>query len=218
MRVFVSWSGGKESCLALYRTLKAGFKVDFLFNMLSEDGLISRGHGLRKEVLDAQAKAVGIPIVYGKASWETYEAEFKKKVGELKSLGVEGGVFGDINLQEHKDWVEKFCSDTEIKAFEPLWNEKYETLLSEFIGNRFEAVIVNAKAELIGVEWVGHSFDWKFIEYLKSRCLDLCGENGEYHTLVTYGPIFKHHIEVLENRKTLQNDRWTLEILKFKTF
>ena len=78
MKVFVSWSGGKESCLALSRALKAGFKVEFLLNILNEEGLRSRGHGLRKEVIDAQAKAIGVPIVYGKASWEGYEEEFNR--------------------------------------------------------------------------------------------------------------------------------------------
>lgn len=216
MRVFVSWSGGKDSCLALYRALKAGFKIEFLFSMLGEDGLTSRSHGLRKEVLDAQAKAIGIPIVYGKASWDAYEEEFEKVIKDLRSLGIEGGVFGDINLQEHKDWVEKVCKDAKIKAFEPLWDEKYETLLNEFIGNGFEAIIVSTKADFISAKWVGHPFDWKFIEYLRSQDLDLCGEKGEYHTLVTYGPIFQRRMKILESRKAVKDDRWILEILKFE--
>ncbi|MCP8305152.1 MAG: diphthine--ammonia ligase [archaeon] len=216
MHVFVSWSGGKDSCLALYRALKAGHKVEFLFNMLDEDGLTSRGHGLRKEVIDAQAKAIGIPIVYGKASWEAYEDEFKRIIKDLRSLGVEGGIFGDLNIQEHRDWVEKVCSDVGIRAFEPLWDEKYEALLTEFIGNGFEAVVVSAKVDLIGEEWIGHQFNWEFIEYLRSQGLDLCGETGEYHTLVTYGPVFKQRMKILESRKTIKDNKWVLEILKFK--
>lgn len=215
MQVFVSWSGGKDSCLALYRALKAGLKVKFLLSMLSEDGLILRSHGLRKEVIDAQAKAVGIPIIYGKASWEGYEDEFKKIIKDLRSLGIEGGVFGDINVKEHKDWVEKVCSAVGIKAFESLWNEKYETLLNEFIGSGFEAVIVSAKADLIDAGWLGCQFNRKFIEYLKNQGLDLYGEKGEYHTLVTYGPIFKQRMEILEGSRTVKDGRWVLDILKF---
>ncbi|MCP8317312.1 MAG: diphthine--ammonia ligase [archaeon] len=215
MQVFFSWSGGKDSCLALYRALKAGFNVKFLFNMLSENGLRSRSHGLRKEILDAQAKAVGIPIIYGKASWEAYEDEFKKIIRNLRGLSVEGGVFGDINIQEHRDWVEKVCSDAGVKAFEPLWGEKYEILLNEFISKGFEAVVVNTKADLIGEEWIGRPFDWEFIGYLRSRDIDLCGEKGEYHTLVTYGPMFKQRIEILESRRTVMDGRWILDVLKF---
>jgi len=214
MQVFVSWSGGKDSCLSLYRALKDGFKVKFLLNMLGEDGSTSRSHGLRKEVIDAQAKAIGIPIVYGQTSWESYEEEIKKIIKDLKSQGVKGGVFGDLNLPEHKEWVEKVCSDLGIKAFEPLWQERYEKLLNEFMGNGFEAVIVSAKANLIGAEWIGHPFNWVFIEYLRGHRLDLCGEKGEYHTLVTSGPIFQQCIKILESRKTVKNGRHVLEILK----
>ena len=215
MLVFVSWSGGKDSCLALHRAIKSGLKIEFLFTMLGEDGAASASHNLRKEVIDAQAKALRIPIVYGKASWEGYEQEFKKVAGNLKSQGLEGGVFGDINLQEHKDWVERVCGDIEIKAFEPLWNEEYDKLLSEFMGAGFEAVIAGVKADLIDAVWMGRPFDWKFISYLRSRGLDLCGEKGEYHTLVTYGPILKERIRILEFSKTLKDDRWVLEKLEF---
>lgn len=215
MKVFVSWSGGKDSSLALYRALKAGFKVGFLFNILNEEGLRSRGHGLRKEVIDAQAKAIGIPIVYGKASWEGYEEEFKRVIKELKNMGIEGGVFGDIDFQEHRDWVEKVCGEVGLKAIEPLWNQKYETLLTEFIDIGFKAFIISVKAELIDPEWVGQPLNWEFIEFLRSREIDLCGENGEYHTLITYGPIFKQRLKIIESNKVKKADRWLLEILEF---
>jgi uncharacterized protein (TIGR00290 family) len=215
MRVFVSWSGGKDSRLALYRAMNRDLKIEFLFSMLSEDASTSRSHDLRREVIEAQAKAVGIPIVFGTSSWEAYEEEFKKVIGNLKSLGVQGGVFGDINLQEHRDWVERVCSNIGVKAIEPLWNEEYDVLLNEFIDAGFEAIIVSTKASLIGAEWIGRPFDWEFIRYLGTRGLDLCGEKGEYHTLVTYGPIFKERIRILEFGKTLKNDRWVLKKLHF---
>lgn len=201
--------------MALYRALKLDFKVKFLVTMLDSDGLRSRSHGLAKEVLNAQARALGVPIIYGKASWEKYEEEFVKIINHLKSLGVNGGVFGDINIQEHKDWVEKVCSRVGVKAFEPLWDESYEKLINEFISNGFEALIVSVKASLIDKKWVGEPFNQKFIDYLKKQNIDLCGERGEFHTLVTYGPIFKWRIKILESRKKLEDTHWFLEILKF---
>jgi diphthine-ammonia ligase len=215
LKVFVSWSGGKDCSLTLYKALKSGFKVEFLFNMLSEDGLRSRGHGLRKEVIDAQAKAIGIPIIYGKAPWDSYEDEFKRVIKDLRDKGIKGGVFGDIDFQEHRDWVERVCSEVGFKAFEPLWNQQYEMLLTEFIDSGFEAVIVSARAELIEADWIGRLLSWEFIEYLRSRAIDLCGENGEYHTLVTYGPLFQQRLKIIESRKVKKADRWLLEILKF---
>lgn len=215
MQVFVSWSGGKDSCLALFRALKSGFKVRYLFNMLDEDGLKSRGHGLSRALLDAQSEAIGIPIVYGKASWGNYENEFKKIIKSLKGE-IRGGVFGDINLEEHREWVERVCGEIGIKAFEVLWNESYEKLLEEFIGEGFEAIIVDVKTELIEGEWVGRPFGREFIEHLGNKGVDLFGEKGEYHTLVTYGPIFKRRIEILETRKIQRNKKLTLEVLKFE--
>jgi len=215
MRVFISWSGGKDSCLALHRTLSADLKVEFLFSMFGEEGIRSRGHGLRKEIIKAQSKALGIPIIYGNASWEDYEVEFKRVMKKLKEKGIEGGVFGDIDLQEHRDWVERVCSEVELKAFEPLWNQKYEMLLQEFIQSGFEGIIVSAKADLISENWIGHPLNWKFIEYLKKQNIDLCGEDGEYHTLTTNGPIFQRRIEILASKKVMKADRWFLEIEKF---
>jgi len=216
MQVFVSWSGGKDSCLALYRALKLGFKVKCLLSMLDEKGFMSRAHGLSREILEAQAKAIGIPIVYGKASWESYENEFKKLVKSLiSSMGIEGGVFGDISIQEHKDWVERVCNEVGIKSFELLWKEKYENLLKEFLNNGFKAIIVSAKADLIEEKWIGKSLNQEFIEYLRKKKIDLCGENGEYHTLVLHGPMFKHFLKILESEKVMKDKYCVLRILKF---
>lgn len=88
MNVFISWSGGKDSCLALYKALKTGFKVEYQFTMLNEDGFRSRGHGLRKEVIEAQAKAILIPVIYGNATWDSHKAEFKRVMKNLREKNV----------------------------------------------------------------------------------------------------------------------------------
>ncbi len=215
MRVFVSWSGGKDSCLALHSAVRTDFKIEFLFSMFDEDGIRSRGHGLRKEIIEAQSKALGIPIIYGNASWEDYEDEFKRVMKNLKEKGIEGGIFGDIDLQEHRDWVERVCGEVGLNAFEPLWNQKYETLLNEFIKSGFEAIIVSIKTNQIDESWIGQPLNQEFVEYLKKQNIDLCGENGEYHTLMTNGPIFQQRIEILSSKKIMKADRWFLEIENF---
>ena len=163
MNVFVSWSGGKDSCLALYKALKTGFKVKYLFTMLNEDGLRSRGHGLRKEGIEAQAMAIQIPIIFGKATWDSYEDEFKRGIEDLKNRGIEGGVFGDLDFQENRDWVDRVCSEVGLQVYEPLWKQKYEIVLTEFIDRGFEATIVSAKSDLIDSNWIGHPLNWDFI-------------------------------------------------------
>ncbi len=216
-RVFVSWSGGKDSSLALYRAMRNGLKIASLFTMLVPDGSTSASHGLTKDILDVQAAAMGIPIVYGKASAKDYEMEFKRIAKYLKSQGVEGGVFGDINLQEHREWIERVCCDVEVKPFLPLWCEDYDKMLNEFFDNGFEAIVVSARMALIDSEWVGHPFNWDFIRYLESKGHDKMGERGEFHTLVTNGPVFKQPLRILEFTKASKNGLWVPEKLSAET-
>jgi uncharacterized protein (TIGR00290 family) len=125
-------------------------------------------------------------------------------------------VFGDIYLDEHKDWVERVCGDLGIEAVEPLWNKSSEKVLTDFINAGFEAIIVSAKAELIDEGWVGRRADRDFMEYLKAKNIDICGENGEYHTLVVSGPLFKRRIEIIETRTINRDNYWFLDNCKYR--
>lgn len=216
-KMFVSWSGGKESCLACYKAIQDGFVISHLLNFVDETGERSRTHGLRTELLRAQSDAIGIPIVQRCTTWKRYEVEFKKAISELKQVGVEGGVFGDIDLQEHRDWVERVCIEAGIKFILPLWLMKREKLLDEFTGAGFEAIIVAIKANVLGEGWLGCKVDRKFMRNLsRHKNIDLCGEAGEYHTLIIDGPIFKKRINILESAKTLRNGRWILDITSYE--
>lgn len=216
MSMFVSWSGGKESCLACYKAMQAGFTISHLLNFVDETGRRSRSHGLRVELLQAQSIAIGIPIIQKPTSWETYEQEFKKSALELKRVGVEGGVFGDVDLQLHRDWVERVCAEVGIKPLLPLWYMKREQILNEFIGAGFKAIVVAAKANLLDREWLGCRVDEEFLRELSKRKIDLCGEGGEYHTFVIDGPIFKKRINIVESTKVLWNGKWILDVIKYE--
>jgi uncharacterized protein (TIGR00290 family) len=212
-----SWSGGKESCLSCYLAIKAGFKVSHLLNIISEERRCM-AHGIRSDILVAQSKAVGIPIIQKAATWDTYENVFKTAIRELKKLGVNAAVFGDIYLQEHKDWVEKICKELQIKPIEPLWGYKPEQIINNVIREGFEAIVVKVKADLLNEEWVGRVVNENFVNdlgKLKGK-VDFCGELGEYHTLVTNGPLFKKRLKILESRKVFKNGYWFLDILKYE--
>ena len=101
-QAFVSWSGGKDSCFSCYRAAVSGLEIRYLANMAAEDGRRSRSHGLLNEVLQVQSRAIGIPLVQRQATWEDYESEFKKMLRTFKEEGIEDGVFGDIDLEEHR--------------------------------------------------------------------------------------------------------------------
>lgn len=216
MKAFVSWSGGKDASLSFYRAMQnEDVEVACLLNMISEDGGHSRTHGISSGLLQVQADALGIPIIQPKTSWQEYEKEYKAVISGLKNKGIQIGIFGDIDVQEHREWVERVCNETGIRPVIPLWKEDREALLKEFIRTGFKAVVVATKAEFLDKEWLGRGIDAKFIEELKAEDhVDLCGENGEYHTFVYNGPIFKKCIDFISGEKVLKDGHWFLKIRK----
>ena len=138
---------------------------------------------------------------------------YQELITVLKKKNIQAGVFGDIDLQEHRDWVERVCKDIEIKPILPLWKEKREKLLEAFIQAGFKAIVVSTNANFLGKEWLGREINREFIEGLKALVnVDLCGEKGEYHTFVYDGPIFKKPVEFIMGKKILKNKHWFLEL------
>lgn len=208
----MSWSGGKDSSLACYRAMKAGCEISYLLNMLDETGERERAHGTRPFLLRLQAEAMGIPMVQVNASWEGYESKFRDTVQALKVEDVGGGgIFGDIDLIEHRAGVERVCSELEINPILPLWSYDSEDLLLEFINAGFEALVV---ATRVNEEWLGWRIDRSFINELKEFDFHLSGESGEYHTFVVDGPIFKRRIKVREAERVRIGENWFLDITK----
>jgi uncharacterized protein (TIGR00290 family) len=200
--------------------MSQGFKVSHLLNFINEDVERCMSHGLDSKLICAQAQAIEIPIIQRKVTWNTYEREFKKAIRELKQVSVKGAVFGDVDLQEHKDWVDRVCEELDIESIEPLWNANPEQILTDFINEGFDATVVRAKANLLGEEWLGRKIDGNFVRELhklknKSN-FHILGEDGEYHTFVTSGPLFKQRIRILESDKVLKNGYWSLNISKWK--
>jgi len=209
MKVFASWSGGKESALATYKAILQGHQVLYLVNFISEDGKRSRSHGILAKVLDLQAKAIGIPMVQVKTSWENYEENFKKVVTELKEKGIEGGIFGDIEVEEHRGWVERVCAELGIKPFLPLWGCEPEELIADFWALGFKSVIV---ATRLDERLLGRDLDRAFLTEIQKFNCHPCGESGEYHTFVTGGPIFKKSLKVIQGKREKRDNVWFLEI------
>ena len=215
-QVFTSWSGGKDSCFACYRAMSSGLKVRYLANMIKEDGRRSWSHGQSPELLKVQSEAIGIPLVQQRTAGDKYEAEFKNMLLAFKQEGVTGGVFGDIDIEEHRQWVERVCQGVDVTPYLPLWGQSQEQILKDFIDSGFEAVVVVTKADLLGEEWLGRKVDMDFLLSLKQTDgIQLCGEAGEYHTFVTDGPLFDQRIEILESNRVLRDGYWFLEILRY---
>jgi uncharacterized protein (TIGR00290 family) len=209
VKVFSSWSGGKESALATYKSISQGHEVLCLLNFISEDGERARSHGTKAGVLALQAEAIGIPLIQVKTSWENYEENFKKVVRELKHKGIEGGVFGDMDLEEHREWVERVCSEVGIKAFLPLWGIKPEELIEEFLKLKFKAIVVATKLD---ETLPGKVLDKALVSRISKLGSHLCGENGEYHTFVTDGPIFRKALKVTRGESKKRDNIWFWDI------
>jgi len=185
--------------------------------MVTEDGQRSRSHGLRAEVLKLQAQAIGIPLIQRRAAWANYGDEYQKMMIELRKDGITGGVFGDIDFGEHRQWVEKTCREAGIIPHLPLWGESQARLLREFVALEFKAIVVAARADYFSEEILGQKVDLEFIgrleEMQKEKDITICGEKGEYHTLVTSGPLFTRRLAVLGTRNIFQEGHWILEVL-----
>jgi uncharacterized protein (TIGR00290 family) len=193
VKSFFSWSGGKDSMLALHRALDAGHDVQALLAMFDETGERSRSHALPPHLLQAQADALGIPLVTRPATWQSYEAVFTDQLRAFAAQGIACGLFGDIDLQPHRDWEEKVCAAAGITAVLPLWQQPRRALVDELFALGYRARVVTVDARFLDASFCGREFDDRFVADLPAD-VDACGENGEFHTFVFDGPRFAHPV------------------------
>lgn len=188
--VFVSWSGGKDAYLSFLKAKEYGLKVVSLLSFVGDDGH-SRSHGLKTALLHEQAKALGLPLQSEEVSWESYESGFERAVGLLRErYGITGGVFGDINLEEHRQWIEKMAERCSIDYNLPLWLMEERLVSAELIRRGGRAMIVAIRNDLVDLKWLGRFMDQEYIDYCLSAGISPCGEGGETQTFVVDGPLF----------------------------
>ncbi|MES3025737.1 MAG: diphthine--ammonia ligase [Pseudomonadota bacterium] len=192
-KALVSWSGGKDSCLALWRARASGTEIALLITAMDEAGQKSRSHGIPPALLAAQAHAIGAPLTFYDTSWTSYEEKFIGVLGAARADGISQAIFGDIDLLAHREWEEKVCAAAGLEACLPLWLEPRRKLVDEFIAAGFKAVVVCVNGNYLGPEWCGREFDADFLAELPEG-VDACGENGEFHTFVYDGPAFGHPV------------------------
>lgn len=218
-KALVSWSGGKDSCMACYKAIKEGYDVKYLMNFVSAEYGRCAFHGTKADLIKLQAERIGIeliqPVVTSDA--KEYEKRFKNALTGVRDH-IPVAVFGDIYLDEHKEWVERVCGDVGVKAIEPLWNMPTMNMLEEFLGLGFKAVVVSCQADKFGKDLLGRVIDRSFVKELHSMGICPCGENGEFHTLVVDGPLFKQKINILESEPVLKEGFWKHWFLDIKRY
>ncbi len=197
-KTYFNWSSGKDSALALYE-LKQEDQLDIACLLTSVNSYYDRVsmHGLRRDVLEAQAKAIGIPLdileVPENPDMETYNNLMLGKVTELKSNGYTDTVFGDIFLEDLRAYREKMLASHHIKAHFPLWKKDTKALLHRFFDLGFRAVIVCLDTSKLDVSLLGQELSSNMVKQLPKE-VDPCGENGEFHTFCFDGPIFNQPV------------------------
>jgi diphthine-ammonia ligase len=209
-RAAVSWSGGKDSCAALARSLP-NFDVVAMVTMVDEERARSRSHGLRPEVLAAQADRLGLKRIVGACTWETYDAAFDAAMQTLAADGITHVIFGDILFDEHREWAERQCSRHRLIAVEPLFGSSTSILFDEWIASGSQAMIVTARAPL-DATWLGRSLNREMLTEFTDRGVDPCGERGEYHTLVVDSPLFNAPLHVSLGGAVQRGDCWALDV------
>ena len=197
-KVVLFWSAGKDSVMALHNILNDNsFELVALVTTLNQEYKRISMHGIPEHILDRQCKALGLPII---KMWvpdlpdnNSYEYFFLELCEDLKEKGIEFLAFGDIHLEDLRKYRENLVNRGGLKAYFPLWEVPTLKLMNNFIANEFKAITCCINTSILSADWLGRQLDTNFIADLPIE-VDLCGENGEYHTFCFAGPVFMNSI------------------------
>lgn len=199
-RAAISWSGGKDCCLALMRAVEA-YDVVAMVTMFGEDGSRSRSHGLRPAVIEAQASRLRVPSYIERCTWPTYTDRFVDLLVRVLPHDVTHVIFGDIMGDAHREWNERVCAEHGLLPVMPLWGEPTKLLAREFISRGGAAQFVTVRPPHLDARWLGREFNGNTLFELERLGVDSCGEFGEYHTVVTNCPAFSSPVHLHMGRQ-----------------
>ncbi|WP_339755691.1 diphthine--ammonia ligase [Algoriphagus aquimarinus] len=207
-KAVMNWSGGKDSALTLYKLQQSQeFEIACLLTSISQKYQRISMHGVRSELLDAQAKSIGIPVVKMEVpdmpSMEVYENTMRDTLSDLKKKGITASIFGDIFLEDLREYRENKLAELELTAVFPLWKQPTGKLIHEFLDLGFKTITTCVNEKYLDKSFVGRVIDEDFLKDLPAN-VDPCGEHGEFHTFVFDGPIFSKPIEFEIGEKVLR--------------
>jgi uncharacterized protein (TIGR00290 family) len=218
--VVLSWSGGKDSAMALHELLRAGeYEVTGLLTTVSDEFRRISHHGVREALLDEQARAIGIPLekVYlpsgnsGGCTNDVYEAIMERVMTAYRARGVRTVAFGDLFLQDLREWRETNLAKAGMRGIFPVWKRDTTQFARQTISLGFKAYLTCVEGRL-GPGFVGRLYDEALLRKLRSE-IDPCGENGEFHSFVYDGPIFKRPVSVRVGEIVMRDERYYADLL-----
>jgi uncharacterized protein (TIGR00290 family) len=210
-RAAISWSGGKDSYLALHRSYTQ-FDIVAMVTMFDEHGARSRSHGLRPDVVEAQAERLGLSLFAGRGSWANYEAGYRDALSRARALDITHVIFGDIMYASNRAFPERVCATEGLTCVEPIFGVPTIDLYKEFIRTGADARMVTVRDGLLDASWLGRRLTLDLLPELATRGIDPCGELGEYHTVVVDAPLFSRPITLDLGKRVLVSDCWAIDV------
>ena len=200
-----NWSGGKDSALALYTVLQQKqFEVVALLTTVNEETELSSMHAIPFSLLMKQAESIGIPLypVFLPKKLPVYEQRMLDAAQHFKAQGVEHFIFGDIYLSDVRKYREDRLHPLGIEVVEPIWNLDSTEVMQNFLDSGIRTKIIVTDASKLDRSFIGQDIDAALIERMPED-VDICGENGEYHTFAYAGALFKQTVEfeIVETRQ-----------------
>ena len=211
-KVLFSWSGGKDSALALHEIQKSQkYNITALLTTITRDYDRISMHGVRRVLLEKQARSIGVPLhevfISKNGSNEEYASKMSEETLKFKQKGVSSVVFGDIFLEDVRRYREENLSAIAMKAIFPLWNMDTARLARSFLDSGFKAVVTCVDSKVLDKRFIGKIVDKQFLSDLPSH-VDPCGEKGDFHTFVFDGPIFKEVVKFKKGEIVLRDERF----------
>ena len=211
-RAIFTWSGGKDSAMALYELQMAdSYEIAALLTTVTEDYDRISMHGVRAVLLEQQAESLRLPLdkiyITSNASNEDYEARMRDKLLHYRSRDIHSVVFGDILLEDLRKYREDNLAVIEMQGIFPIWKRNTAELAHTFIDLGFKAVVTCVDSNALDRRFIGRVFDERFLSELPDS-VDPCGENGEFHSFVYDGPIFRERIPFTKGRVVLRDERF----------
>lgn len=193
----VAWSGGKDSTHALHRALRQGYRVTHLFNVYEASSGRVRFHGIRKGLIAAQARSLGLELVQEASGGSGgFEEAFSRILDVLEERGIRGLVFGNVHLTDIREWYEARTRERGLEHVEPLWGEDPHRLVRGYLTLGYRSFVTSVNLECGDPSWLGRELTPGLLNRMSAGGRDPCGERGEYHTFTWDGPRFSEPVRV----------------------
>ena len=216
-QVLMSWSGGKDSCLALYEVQQSHeYQVAALLTTITEDYDRVSMHGVRRELLEKQVAALGLPLhqilITRGATNEEYETKLIAACTGYIDKGIDSIIFGDLFIEDIKRYRDEFLARHNLRGIYPVWRRNTTEFINKFIELGFKSIVTCVDVKVLGAEFAGRIIDKDFVLSLPSL-VDPCGENGEFHTFVFDGPNFKQLVPFSKGEIVQRDGFWFCDLL-----